>query len=402
MTTIQQHSASSSPTNRISRGGEQKTRRHHASPSTSSSSSTTFRLIGFVVLILLVAVNLCSLHCPMSHCITTSVLHTDEKYNTNPGDNFVDNSNGHARRRRQAKSTHVSVNDPHHILPTTLYVVYGLEGSGTTLMTDTLAKALKLPVHLRSGHDTVESMARSIHIQHLSLPMGARAVPDDNDDGSRRQQQQQQQLPIVDVFLPKRCHVATENFIYTAATSSSATVSSTQEIPIRTPEVCRSFVGPTMPAGSNSQRYFVNVTSHVQWYRDRGVIAYPVLVVRDPSYRYQSVIQNHEPNRVNAIQQYTIGQHLIEQSICEFAPPAHGDGHDDCDRQQQPSLVIVSYESLMTIGSTYLTHMIYPQLGIYDNDNDMYTPMLKNGNLKYTTSTNALNDHLLQLEQPFT
>jgi hypothetical protein len=86
----------------------------------------------------------------------------------------------------------------------------------------------------------------------------------------------------------------------------------------------------------------------------------------------------------------------------------------------------------MTIGTTYLTHMVYPQLGIYQHDigdgsketashlsdeskpaRMVYTPIIKNGNLKYAAmptspsslaspnhlTTKAFVDHLWQLEQ---
>jgi hypothetical protein len=56
------------------------------------------------------------------------------------------------------------------VLPQTLYVIYGLESSGTTFRAKTVAAALGLEPRLKG--DTVESRDQRIHIQHLPLPLG--------------------------------------------------------------------------------------------------------------------------------------------------------------------------------------------------------------------------------------
>ena len=377
---------------------------------------------------------------------------------------------------KNSKNNHYS---PYHdkILPRTLYVVYGLESSGTTLMVDTLTKALQLPVQLRQGHDTVESLSRGIHIQHLSLPMGVDGVDDsleenekwEEDEGDRGSSKLD--LPIIDVYLPKRCHVyqdesrnsntiagsSEESSTRTRRRKASASTATRTLTTLPVSDLCRPLLHQTtntkatgngrsedataVVASSPAKfsRYFVNITSHIQWYRDRGVVVYPILVVRDPLYRIRSVLKNHllasssgsgmgssgkkmggKNNKKKQIQksirQYETGQQIIQQSIKQFSQYSQ---QQQNELKEQPGLVIVSYESLMTIGPTYLTHMIYPQLGIFNkethddyldgkpdgHDDDhrhdptkpppptatttIYTPILKNGNLKYATEDAA-------------
>lgn len=337
-------------------------------------------LVGF--LLLLVVINLYSLQKPLARC-------TMGNNNDDDGESTMMTTTMRTTTIRTRNGSGggggslIKVDDPHQVLPKTLYIVYGLESSGTTLLTRMIVKAAGFTRQLRDGHDSVESQRLRAHVQHLSLPLGATPASDHYNYHRRFDDD----LPVVDVYLPRRCHVPAD---FTKSSSS-------QQQP--TPDDCRPF-SPSNTIVPAPERYFVNITSHVQWYRDRGVTVHPLLVVRDPSYRFQSVLKSHCSNETAALRQYEMGQDIIVQSLNTVQP------------------VVVSYETLMTLGESYMTRVIYPQLGLlgnlpshYNNNKNTATtsddsppppppPLLKNGNLKYAPPHQALTVHLLEKERP--
>jgi hypothetical protein len=110
-------------------------------------------------------------------------------------------------------------------------------------------------------------------------------------------------------------------------------------------------------------RYFVNITSHVQWYREWGVDVHPVMVVRDPSFHFDGVTKSHCRNESAAYAQYEMGRDILSHSMQTVKP------------------TIVSYEMLMTIQGEYLLK-IYNQTNIQSS----YIPVFKNGNLKHLSN----------------
>lgn len=243
-----------------------------------------------------------------------------------------------------AKSKILFDSDPNHILPNTLYVIYGLESSGTTFLTRVIARAAGMPDLL--DNDTIESNDKKIHIQHLSLPLGT--APFKN---ASRYHQQFESLDVIKVFYPTKCHVEPNR-------------RGPPDWKV-TPEECQPLLGKHVLAAPS--RYFVNITTHVEWYRNHGVVVKPIVVVRDPSFHFEGILRTHCENVTAAMEQYETGKAIIVQSLATIDP------------------LVVSYETLMTLKGGYLHNHVYRQLGLSSN----FTPPFKNGNLKYAPNSNV-------------
>lgn len=239
------------------------------------------------------------------------------------------------------------------MLPEKLYVIYGLESSGTTFVARTISSALGIVPRLNP--DTVESHDKKIHIQHLSLPIGFFG---ENNWGYETRFSEP--LGVVPVYYPTGCRVPSFPNDPPGETE--------------TPVACRSIMGAkvqTPPA-----RYFVDITSHVQWYRAFGVDVYPIMVVRDPSNHFYGVTKTHCLNDTAAYSQYEMGRDIMVHSMKTVQP------------------IIVSYEMLMTLQEEYLVH-VYNQTNIHTS----FMPKFKNGNLKHlSNNTNPYIKKRLQVE----
>lgn len=237
-------------------------------------------------------------------------------------------------------------------LPKKLYLIYGLESSGTTFFAKTVASALGIPPMLQP--DTVESRDRTIHIQHISLPLGY--VGPGNWGYNQRFTHP---LPIVPVYFPTGCR------------PGANPIRSGPPIPVRAPSNCVSFMGETVT--STPYRYFVNITSSVRWYRERGVKVYPIMVVRDPSFHFQGILKMHSQNSDAAYVQYQMGREIMLQSLTNgIVNP-----------------IIVSYETLMTLKMSYLKEF-FEKVDIDYNTNgntNKFQPTFRNGNLKYAVQS---------------
>jgi hypothetical protein len=237
-----------------------------------------------------------------------------------------------------------NVTSPHdtisRLLPDKLYLIYGLESSGTTFIAKSVCAALGIPPFLNP--DTAESRDKRIHIQHISLPLGAGVAEPWNLD-----KRATTPLPVVPVYYPTGCRVP-----------------SFKEAPpgLRmTPPDCDDFMdAKIMPP---PHRYFVNITSHVEWYRNMGVEVFPILVIRDPSFHFKGVLKQHCKNEQGALVQYEQGRELMLESMDTIQP------------------IIVSYEAMMTLKTPYLKDL-YNKLNL----DTQYTPIVRDGNLKYAPS----------------
>jgi hypothetical protein len=236
------------------------------------------------------------------------------------------------------------------VLPQTLYVIYGLESSGTTFIAKTVAAALGLDQRLEG--DTVESRDRRIHIQHLSLPLGP-ITPAKWGYETRFSKP----LAIVPMYYPTGCRV--QGFGRHAP--------GFKEVPLS----CRDFMGDKVM--TYPSRYFVNISSHVEWYRELGVTVQPIMVVRDPSFHFEGIMKEHCPNSRAAFQQYEVGREIMLQSLTTASP------------------IIVSYETLMTLQQAYLDEL-FDKLEIQTT----YKPKFMNGNLKYGTDKTSPK-HIMEL-----
>jgi hypothetical protein len=218
------------------------------------------------------------------------------------------------------------------LLPKRLITVFGLESSGTTFVQKTLAQALQLDIQ-----EGIEYRNRNgtIRIQHLSLPSGF--YPPGHKDTAHKYEP----LPVVPLFVPGRCRL--------------------KKGPHRpAPTECLPY-GPNLT--SLPTRFFVNVTSHITWHRERNVDAQAVVVVRDPSLHFRGIVKTHCSNETAAYQQYKQGVEILQHATQKIKP------------------VTVSYETLMTLKGGYLKE-IYKQLDI----ESQYIPAFDNGNVKYVAS----------------
>jgi hypothetical protein len=296
---------------------------HHPEHTTShmSFSRPPFWLTALVVL--LFVANLFS-QVPTSTCVKSNL------------NEFVATNKTAQEGSKNASSTQPN---SQQMLPKKLFVIYGLESSGTTFIAKTVATALNIRGSLNP--DTVESRDRAIHIQHLSLPLGG--VGKLNWGFETRFTEP---LTVVPVYFPTGCREPPFN----------------NKTPGFTPVQprCREIFGDQVM--TTPHRYFVNITSHVLWYRERGVEVHPIMVVRDPSLHFEGILipSGHCPNTTTAFQQYEMGREIMTHSIPAVNP------------------TIVSYETLMTLKEDYL-RKIYKKLNI----ETAYMPIFKNGNLKH-------------------
>ena len=119
-------------------------------------------------------------------------------------------------------------------------------------------------------------------------------------------------------------------------------------------------------------RHFVNITTHIKWYQERGVRATAVIVVRDQTIESISKYNEHckDKNLVQAENEY--GKLFIEDAFRNLSQ----DG-------PTPTLVLVSFEALMNLGETYLRTQIYPKLGIDGKNMSIPVPEIFDSNGPY-------------------
>jgi hypothetical protein len=241
------------------------------------------------------------------------------------------------------------------ILPDILITVVGLESSGTTFVYDTLSKALG--VALKEDGIEKTNQKGTIRVQHLSLPSGW--FSKDSIDFPRRFEP----LETIPVYVPKRC----------STPEGRVGRSSSYRPPQRSPPECKPF-GPNLVP--HPPRYFVNITSHIEWHRAQGVDARAVVVVRDPALHFHGIIKAHNQNETAVYEQYKTGRALLKHAVKHVHP------------------VMVSYETLMTLQADYLMD-IYKQLNI----SSRFIPSFQNGNVKYVSATPKIIRKKLQSDQ---
>lgn len=235
------------------------------------------------------------------------------------------------------------------LLPTRMIVVTGLESSGTTMVQETLAEAVGAP---REAGFEMFSHDYSVRVQHISLPTGWFDEKDPQADFP---------LSIESVFYPFECSLR----------PSYRTIS---QRPTPSTRACQAVYGPHMI--HRPGRFFTNITSHVRFYQERGVIVQTVLVVRDPVMHFRGILKKHATNDTEAYRQYQTGRLILQEALDRLNP------------------VVVSYETLMTLRMPYLEE-IYRMLDI----DSTYEPEFINGNLQYIPEGSELTYLAEELEQ---
>lgn len=229
------------------------------------------------------------------------------------------------------------------MLPERLIAVFGLESSGAKFVQQVLAQAIGATLKYDEGNRITPDF--KTQVQHFSLPFGH--FENDDPDYDR----QFESLSIVPVFVPKPCRLPNQDR-YKGT------------LPPAPPE-CHPLYGPTLVP--DPARYFINVMTHVQFYQQRGVDTTAVVVVRDPAMHFRGVTSRHcKGNETAAYEQYKTGRVILQHAMEHLDPK---------------SLVVVSYETLMTLKQVYLKE-IYKSLNIIESSST-HNILFKNGNIQY-------------------
>lgn len=123
------------------------------------------------------------------------------------------------------------------------------------------------------------------------------------------------------------------------------------------------------------KRFFLNITSHVQWWAAQGVETVAVIVVRDKTISLKSRSKAHCKNPTLAKKEEDMGSKIITQAI-QSLPLSRTDPNAS---QPLGRILLVSYETLVKLKQPYL-NLIYQQLGLKASS---YVPSIVDGNANY-------------------
>jgi len=123
-------------------------------------------------------------------------------------------------------------------------------------------------------------------------------------------------------------------------------------------------------------RYFVNISSHIDWYTSRGVDVTAVLQIRDQNIARKSVASDKNAcgSRIIASREDSIGLNLMHEAYAKFGAKTIDHSRSKRRSKGADRVIIASYETMMQFKKTYLLG-IFQQLGI----NSPYVQKLKGG-----------------------
>lgn len=299
----------------------------------------------------------------------------------------------------------------HPILPTKVITVVGPESSGSTFLATTLAVA----AGARLG--TTEKVARrartvdgKCEIQHLSLPWGWQCESNNDDEIA---------VNIVDALVPGECfryelapsiNPVIAEHIFRAEQRQGIASDKHRIQPSRLLKVARD--GPqteneaqilqqcrdkvfiseesNLSCGAKCgsgllngytlypQRFSVNITSHIEWYLQRGVDVTVVLSTRDRSISKRGKEKIHCKIKEMGQREDEVALELMKEGLEKFGRfGTLGRGR----------VIVSSYEALISMKKEYLFGL-YKQLRI----NSTYVPTFSDGNEKYVTDANEANN----------
>lgn len=227
----------------------------------------------------------------------------------------------------------------HKILPKRVITIFGLESSGTTFLYQTLTKALNASVVIP---DLTARAGDEVEIQHISQPWGLYGT------GTGP-------YSTIDLVPPLGC----ASFFGRVGESIVS-------------EKCKKKTGLD-PDHKYPLRFFVNITSHVNWYRSRGVDCTAIIMSRD----YSTHLEGKKKHIL-----WPIFWNRVAAAEDEYGKELLVEAMNDLDGSISPGglkeLVMASYETLMFLQKDYL-FKLYEQLGV-DSD---YVPAFHDGNAKY-------------------
>ena len=246
------------------------------------------------------------------------------------------------------------------LLPKRVITVFGHESSGTKLIASSIATAFdiwpkegKWRLGEKSAwiyHQFVDGHVLSndgeLEVQHISLPMGWHCEKD-----------VQTRTNIVEALVPEDCSRPVEKSAVILAR-------------------CQNEVQITDGRVIYPKRFFVNITSHIQWYQDRGVEITAILLMRDRSISRMGKFRDHCGIPTTAIEEDEVAASIQKETMRNYGQSSFNG---------RPTLLPVSYEAVMQLKGAYLFD-IYRQIGIESS----YLPQFNDGNTKYIQSEASL------------
>ncbi len=330
------------------------------------------------------------------------------------GDENVDLPNNEGDVTPQSYPSTVQTIGSPSLLPKRIIAVFGTESSGSTFLATTLGIATEafpangtyvtLPPdrYGNPGRTIVERVVakramspdRSIEIQHLSLPWGMWFSPKGNCNPEYAKHTE-----VVEALVPEECfrfeheaswpsrlnvtapescreeaHISAWNVWGTNSLSGHAAKSSEGS---RRTWSCGSKCGMGLNAGYAlyPRRFFVNISSHVEWYLSRGVDITAIVSVRDRSISHRGKTRVHCKNETVALSEESKARGIMREALKTYGSYGR--------YENKGRVIMVSYEGLMSLKSEYLFD-VYNSLGI----NSAYSPEFKDGNEKYVSKDN--------------
>ena len=256
------------------------------------------------------------------------------------------------------------------ILPKKLITVVGLEGSGLSFLSTTLRAA---------------SMFDLTEVQHISLPQGRRTCEKSDSININTN--------IVDALVPEDCfRYETQHFVENDELNGIDPLIATKcQEQLHISSEMNNIKGQQWSCGGKCgngdlsgfalypERYYVNVTSHIQWYLSRGVDVKVVLLLRDRTISMNEKTRSHCHIPEVAHAENDMSMEIMREAYKTYGSGAmHASAHPDNDGDGDARVMVVSYEGLMQLKQPYLVQ-IYNSLGLKST----YVPDFVDENRKY-------------------
>lgn len=238
----------------------------------------------------------------------------------------------------------------------------------------------------------------AVEVQHLSLPWGMWSSPKENCNPKYAARTE-----VIEALVPEECFRFEREQFWPSRLNETAPRTCVEQAKITesdesSPWTCgaKCGLGPNDGYALYPSRFFVNITSHLQWYLSRGVDITVILAVRDKSISHAGKIKTHCNNEVVALMEEEKARAIMAEALERYGERniARGGIRNDDNirlknveiesKESRARVITVSYEGLMALEQSYL-YDVYNQLGIESN----YVPDFKNGNAKYVTSSSG-------------
>lgn len=272
-------------------------------------------------------------------------------------------------------------------LPTRLITVFGLESSGTRVLTQAISESGNV-VSISRQKDKVTSSSSStpgnvdpnikkkancknngcfagrlkasayngdIEIQHLSLPWGMGDCHSSDYNSN-----------TVPYLVPKECGCTLDPGQQTLLWERCLSHSLHSD--------CKNVLG-LREYLYYPNRFFVNITSHVRFYQERNVVTTAVVITRDERISVLSKTGDHCKDTQSSEAENRHGMKIIKEAVQKLNHNFNGD--------TPPEIVLVSYEIMMSLGTPYF-NIIFDKLGLPHDEHHEIN--LRDANQKYISS----------------